>query len=56
VVIAGLTTMAGFGGLMLGNYGAMLTVGLALTVGVGACLVASILVLPPLLLALRRVD
>lgn len=54
VIISALTTMVGFAALMLGEYGAMITFGLMMVLGIGACLLASILALPALLLLLKR--
>lgn len=54
VIVSSLTTMAGFGALMVADYRAMKSLGLLLTVGIGLCLMASVLVLPALLVALRR--
>jgi predicted RND superfamily exporter protein len=54
VALASLTTMGGFASLMLADYGAMKSLGLAMTVGIGCSLLASVLVLPSLLLVLGR--
>ena len=50
VLMASLTTATGFAALMLGEYGGMKTLGLTMTIGIGACMVASLLVLPAVLL------
>lgn len=54
VIISALTTMVGFGALMLGQHGAMLSLGLTMVIGIGTCLAASIVVLPALLYLLGR--
>ncbi len=54
VIVASLTTMAGFGALMTAEYRAMQGMGLLLTLGIGLCLLASVLVLPALLVVLGR--
>jgi preprotein translocase subunit SecF len=54
VIVASLTTMAGFGALMTADYRAMQSMGMLLTVGIGLCLLASVLVLPALLVVLGR--
>ena len=54
VIISALTTMVGFAALMLGKHGAMLSLGLSMVIGIATCLAASILVLPALLLLLKR--
>jgi len=54
VLLASLTTALGFAALMTGDYGAMKTVGLVMTIGIGCCLVASLVVLPAILVVLRK--
>lgn len=54
VVLSALTTIASFAALMLGEYGGMSTLGLAMVLGITACLVASLIVLPALLALLGR--
>jgi predicted RND superfamily exporter protein len=49
VALASCTTMAGFAMLMLADYGAMQSLGLLMTIGIGCCLVASLWVLPAIL-------
>lgn len=56
VLLAGLTTMAGFAALMLADYGAMVSLGLVMTLGIACVLVHSLLVLPAALLLLKRVS
>ena len=46
VVLSSLTTMIGFGSLMVADYQGVYSLGLILTLGVGCCLLASITVLP----------
>ena len=55
VILASLTTMTGFGALMAADYRAMQDMGLLLTMGIGLCLLSSLLVLPALLVVLGRV-
>jgi hypothetical protein len=52
--VAALTTMVGFGGLMISDYGGMQSLAWIMVLGIGACLVGTIFVLPALLLLLRR--
>jgi len=54
VIISALTTMVGFGALMLGQHGAMFSLGLTMAIGIATCLVASVLVLPAVLYLLGR--
>ena len=49
ILIASLTTMIGFGSLVLANHRGIASLGLLLLLGVGACMVASLVVLPNLL-------
>ncbi len=55
IAVAALTTMVGFGGLMVSDYGAMKSLGGLMILGIGSCLVATVLLLPALLVVLRRV-
>jgi len=55
ILIASLTTMIGFGSLALASHRGMSSLGLVLLLGVGSCLLASLLVLPNLLVALGLV-
>jgi len=55
VVLASGTTMAGFAALMLADYGAMKSLGLVMTLGIGSSLVASVVLLPCALLVAGRV-
>lgn len=54
VMLGSLTTMAGFASLMISDYGAMATLGLLMVMGVGFCLLACLLVLPAILVLLKR--
>ena len=54
VVLSALTTIASFAALILGEYGGMKTIGMAMVLGISACLVASLLVLPALLVVLKK--
>ncbi len=54
VLMASLTTATGFAALMLADYGGMKSVGLMMTLGVCACMLAALLVLPALLVLLKR--
>lgn len=56
VLIASLTTMVGFGSLMLAHHRGMAGLGTLLLLGVGGCLVAALVVLPNLLVLLRLAD
>ncbi len=54
VVLSGLTTVVGFGSLMIGKHQGIFTLGLVMSVGVLACLIAALLLLPALLEIARR--
>lgn len=54
VVLSALTTIASFAALMLGDYGGMKSFGAVMVMGIASCLVASLFVLPALLLVLGR--
>jgi len=54
VVLSALTTIASFAALILGEYGGMQTIGMAMVLGISSCLIASLLVLPALLVVLKR--
>ncbi|MCH8208068.1 MAG: MMPL family transporter [Nitrospinae bacterium] len=49
VVLSSLTTMIGFGSLMVADHQGVYSLGLVLTIGVGSCLLTSITLLPALL-------
>lgn len=48
VLVSGLTTMAGFGALVLARHPAMHAIGVAVMLGVGAAIPATLFVIPPL--------
>jgi len=54
MLMASLTTATGFAALLLGEYGGMRTLGLTMTIGIGACLLTSLLVLPAVLVLLKK--
>lgn len=54
VTIAALTTVVGFAALIVSEYGAMRSLGLVMVIGIFACLLATIVALPALLLLVRR--
>jgi len=54
VVLSGLTTIVGFGSLMIGKHQGIFTLGLVMSMGVLACLVAALVLLPALLEIARR--
>jgi hypothetical protein len=49
VILSSLTTMIGFGSLMVADHQGVHSLGLVLTLGVGCCLLASITLLPSIL-------
>lgn len=55
IIIAGLTTMTGFGSMALASHQGMASLGLSLLIGVGACVMTAIVVLPNLLIAAGRI-
>ncbi len=56
VVLSAMTTIASFAALMLSEYGGMKTFGLAMVLGISACLLASLIMLPALLAVLRKAE
>jgi predicted RND superfamily exporter protein len=56
IIIASLTTMIGFGSLALASHRGLASLGLVLLLGVGACLITSLVVLPNLLVMLGLVE
>lgn len=54
IALSSLTTMVGFGSLMISNHRGIHSLGLVITLGVGSVLAASVTVLPGLLLILSR--
>jgi hypothetical protein len=55
VLVAGLTTVLGFGTMLIARHEGMASLGLALTIGVSCCMVAALLLLPALLHLCDRV-
>jgi hypothetical protein len=51
VVVASITTMVGFAGLMLSEHGAMFSLGLIMVIGILCCLLACLILLPAILVA-----
>ena len=49
VVLTSLTTMIGFGSMMVADHQGIFSLGLVLTIGVGSCLVASVTIVPAML-------
>jgi hypothetical protein len=54
VVLTSLTTMVGFGSLSLSHYPGLKSMGYVAIIGVGACLITSIFLLPPMLALLGK--
>jgi hypothetical protein len=54
VVLSALVTIVGFGSLMIGKHRGIFTLGLVMTIGVTACLIAALALLPALLEIARR--
>jgi hypothetical protein len=54
ILIAGLTTMLGFGSLSLASHRGLASLGIVLLLGVGSCVIAAVVVLPNLLVAAGR--
>ncbi|MED5463424.1 MAG: MMPL family transporter [Myxococcota bacterium] len=54
VVLASVTTIVGFAGLMIADYGGMKSLGLVMVLGISCCLGACLLILPAILILLRR--
>jgi predicted RND superfamily exporter protein len=54
IAVAATTTMVGFAALTLSPYGGMVSLGATMVLGIGACLLATLLVLPALLIVLGR--
>ncbi len=55
IAVAALTTIIGFAGLTVSAHGGMTSFGSLMMLGIGSCLLATVLVLPSLLLLLGRV-
>jgi hypothetical protein len=56
VLLNGLTTAAGFGSLLVAHHQGIWSLGLLLTIGTGACLASSLLVLPVLIRLFGRAE
>ncbi len=56
IVVAATTTMVGFAALMLSPYGGMVSLGATMVLGIGACLLATLFVLPALLVVLGQAE
>jgi len=54
IAISALTTIVGFGALMVGEYGALISFGLVMVLGVSSCLLATVFVLPSILVLIGR--
>jgi uncharacterized protein len=54
VLVSGLTALTGFGSLMLGKHQGIQSLGLVMSVGIGACLIAGLTFLPALISILGR--
>lgn len=54
IAVAATTTMVGFAALTLSPYGGMVSLGATMVLGIGACLLATLFVLPALLVVLKR--
>ena len=54
VILSALTTIAGFASLLIGKHQGIRSLGLVMTIGVSACLLATLAMLPALLEIARR--
>ena len=54
VMLASITTMVGFAGLLIADYGGMKSLGLVMVLGIACCLVACLIILPAILLLGKR--
>jgi uncharacterized protein len=54
IMVAALTTVVGFAALTISDYGAMKSLGWLMSIGITTCLLATILVLPAVLVMIRR--
>jgi uncharacterized membrane protein YdfJ with MMPL/SSD domain len=54
VMLASITTMVGFAGLLLADYGGMKSLGLVMVLGIACCLTACLVILPAILLLGKR--
>jgi uncharacterized protein len=56
ILLSGMTTMIGFGALMISRYQGMYDIGFLMFLSVGLCLVTSLVLLPSFLVLLKRKD
>jgi predicted RND superfamily exporter protein len=56
VAMTSLTTMVGFGSLVIAQYRVLSSMGWIIILGIGSCLLSSLLLLPPLLVVFLRPD
>jgi hypothetical protein len=56
IVLTSLTSMIGFGSMMIAAHRGLYSVGLVLVIGVGSCLFVSLVPLPAILTILRRMS
>jgi predicted RND superfamily exporter protein len=56
IVLCSTTTMVGFGSMLIAAHQGMYSLGLVLTIGVGACMSVSLIMLPAILALLSRKD
>jgi hypothetical protein len=56
VTMTSLTTMVGFGSLVIAQYRALSSMGWIIILGIGSCLLTSLLLLPPLLIIFLRAE
>ena len=54
IVVAALTTMVGFAGLTVADYGGMKSLGAVMVLGIASCLAATVFILPAVLVLLKR--
>lgn len=54
IIVSGLTTIAGFGSLMLGKHQGIISLGYVMSIGVGACMVIALTILPAILTILVK--
>ena len=53
-MLASITTMVGFAGLLIADYGGMKSLGLVMVLGIACCLTACLVILPAILLLGKR--
>jgi len=54
VLLTSFTTLVGFGSIVLAHYPGLKSMGYVAVIGIGACLLVSLLVLPPIFCLLQR--